>query len=179
MSIPNGIVSLQVIGLRPAEVLAPPDRLFLQSPERYEFIDITDLSKRYVIDLTTNLYKSVGGTGGGTPATITGSFSVGGTLRIVFAAGWSSSGQQWLRNGAPIAGATGLTYVVVTADAGTSIDCQLIGPVYRIPGGSVAGGVGTLAYDGGAAGSTYPGDIVSGGTAIVIYSLPAISGGTA
>lgn len=63
-AIPNGVIALQAVGLRPAEISAPPDRLYLQSPERYEFVDITDLSKRYVISLQTGLYIPFSGSGG-------------------------------------------------------------------------------------------------------------------
>lgn len=178
MSIPNGIVALQVIGLRPGEISAPPDHLFMQSPERYEFVDITDLTKRYVISLATGQYVPFGG--GGVPVTVGGTFAVGGTLTATFSPGWSATGLQWLRNGSPIAGATASSYGLVTADAGTSVDCLLTGPIYRASGGPVSGvGGAPLIYDGGDAFSTYPGDAVSGGLATVTYTLPAISGGTA
>jgi hypothetical protein len=177
MSIPNGIVALQVIGLRPAEISAAPDHLFLQSPERYEFVDITDLTKRYVISLATGQYVPFGG--GGVPITVGGTFAVGGTLTATFSPGWSATGLQWLRNGSPIAGATAASYGLTTADAGTSIDCVLNGPIYRATGGPVAGGTGVVIYDGGDSTSTYPGDAVSGGLATVTYTLPPISGGTA
>lgn len=178
MSIPNGIVALQVIGLRPAEVLATPDHLYLQSPERYEFVDISDLTKRYVISLATGKYVPFGG--GGVPITVAGTFAVGGTLTATFTPGWSGTSLQWLRNGTPISGATSSNYTLASADAGTSVDVLLGGPMYRATGGPVSGvGGGPLIYDGGTATSTYLGDAVSGGVATVTYSLPPISGGTA
>lgn len=177
MTISNGIVALEVIGLRPAEVLATPDHLYLQNPERYEFVDITDLTKRYVISLTTGKYVPFGS--GGIPITVGGTFAVGGTLTAAFNPGWSGTGLQWLRNGSPISGATSASYHLVTADGGTSVDCVLTGPIYRATGGPISGGTGSLIYDGGIASSTYPGDAVSGGIATVTYSLPPISGGTA
>lgn len=175
--IPNGIVALQLIGLRPAEITATPDHLFLQSPERYEFVDITDLTKRYVISLATGQYVPAGG--GGIPVTVGGTFAVGGTLTATLGPGWNGTSFQWLRNGSPISGATSATYGLVTADGGTSVDCLLLGPFYRASGGPVSGGGGSLIYDGGTASSTYPGDAVSGDVATVIYTLPPISGGTA
>lgn len=34
--------------------------------------------------------------------------------------------RQWLRNGTPIAGATGTTYTIATADIGATIQCQVV-----------------------------------------------------
>ncbi|MDP5226713.1 MULTISPECIES: peptidoglycan DD-metalloendopeptidase family protein [Arthrobacter] len=63
-----------------------------------------------------------------TPA-ISGGLDVGARLTATVGA-WAPAPQlafQWLRNGAPIAGATGTAYVLTTADAGTSITFRVTG----------------------------------------------------
>lgn len=117
--------------------------------------------------------------GTATPLRISGDFSIGGVLSAVLAAGWAAAGYQWTRNGIPITGATAAAYLVTTADGGTSLNCIALGLSYVAIGGPVSGSGLPLAYDGGNASSTYPGDAISGGSAGSTYDLPPISGGTA
>ncbi len=62
--------------------------------------------------------------------TVSGTPKVGQTLTAT-AAAWSPSGAttsyQWLRDGQPIAGATGATYVLATDDAGRDVAVRVIG----------------------------------------------------
>ncbi|MBI2245841.1 MAG: hypothetical protein HYU55_18490 [Nocardioides sp.] len=79
---------------------------------------------------------SGGGGGGGTttpptnlsPPQLSGPPEVGFQLTC-FTGSWSGSPQaferNWLRDGAPIAGATGATYLLTAADAGTQISCRV------------------------------------------------------
>lgn len=67
------------------------------------------------------------------PPTITyASGAPAGTVGSIYARGngtWTPAGasftQQWLRNGANIAGATGTTYTTVAADGGTTLSCRI------------------------------------------------------
>ncbi|HEX3735058.1 MAG TPA: hypothetical protein VHU86_07860 [Solirubrobacterales bacterium] len=64
----------------------------------------------------------------GTP-TISGSLATGSTLTCA-AGSWTGSpsfAYQWLRNGAPIGGATATTYVLQVADSETAIQCEVTG----------------------------------------------------
>jgi hypothetical protein len=63
--ITEGFIAFQVVALRPDQIAAPPDHLYLQNPERYEFLDLTDLTKRYVIALSTGLYAPISASGPG------------------------------------------------------------------------------------------------------------------
>lgn len=71
------------------------------------------------VDASGNTF-AVGPTGEpigvGAPILITGVPAVGNTLAAAIAAGWQNAGGNWTRNGANIAGATALTYPVVSAD---------------------------------------------------------------
>jgi hypothetical protein len=117
--------------------------------------------------------------GGIAPVSVTGNFVVGGTLVAQLAAGWAATSFQWTRNGVPISGATGASYSVTSADAGTSINCIAIGLSYAAVGGPIDGAGAVLAYDGGTASSTYLGESLSGGSSNSTYTLPPIDGGTA
>lgn len=44
-----GVVALEVVGLQPGDFSLPPLPLYGQSPERFEFFDITDITQRYHI----------------------------------------------------------------------------------------------------------------------------------
>lgn len=62
---------------------------------------------------------------GTTPAVVSGTFAVGNTVEVAPGAGWEpapdSYTYQWYRNNTAIAGATNRTYLLATADAGTSV----------------------------------------------------------
>jgi len=77
----------------------------------------------------SSVSEPIGATAGGAliataPPTVTGTAIVGSTLTVAVGS-WSGPPTtyryQWLRNGAPIPGATGTTYRLTPADAGTSI----------------------------------------------------------
>jgi hypothetical protein len=57
---------------------------------------------------------------GGPRVSISGSNAVGSTLTATVAGG-TATGYQWKRNGANISGATASTYVIQSADAGTTL----------------------------------------------------------
>ena len=65
--------------------------------------------------------------------TVSGTPSVGQTLTCTTAG--SSPAFQWLRNGAPIGGATSQTYLLQAADKGAAVQCEA---TYSSGGGSVA-----------------------------------------
>lgn len=83
------------------------------------------------------------GSGGGAPVTISGTGGVGNLLTAVLATGWSVTGYQWMRNGAPISGATSSTYTQITADASTVLTLSVSGLIYTPSGIAVPGGGGS------------------------------------
>jgi len=100
ITVPAGVVAFQAIVLRPEELSAPPDHIYLQSPERYEFIDKTDITKRYVIALSTGLYAPIAGAGGAP-----------GVTRLVDASDYSSA--DLVNGNSAIKTAFGKTMLVV------------------------------------------------------------------
>jgi hypothetical protein len=84
--------------------------------------------------------------GGGTPVTVSGIGGVGNTLTAVLAIGWTATGFQWNRDGAPISGATGQAYTLVTADAGHLITLTVSGLVYT-PTGVTIPPISVLGWD--------------------------------
>jgi hypothetical protein len=76
------------------------------------------------------------------PVTLSGVTNTDGTVTITanLAPGWIASGFQWMRDGAPIAGATSSTYTTVNADVGTEINVDP-GVLTFIPTGISIGGV--------------------------------------
>ena len=83
------------------------------------------------------------GTVAGMP-TILGTPAVGGTLSVDLGT-WSPAGlatYQWLRDGAPIAGATGATYQPTAADAGRTIQVRVTeSPAWYAPATATSAGV--------------------------------------
>lgn len=49
-----GVVAFEVVGLYPEQFDQPPSTLHGQSPERFEFFDVTDITKRYLIGADGN-----------------------------------------------------------------------------------------------------------------------------
>lgn len=128
--ISTGIIDRRVIGMFPADLGLPPDPLFRQNPERWEFVDITAIEKRYVISLATGLFVSTGGGGGGGGAW----GGIGGTLsaqtdlntallaKLNNAIGWDPSVNTTpaLVSGTPLSGAYAGINAVVNTHAGTT-----------------------------------------------------------
>ena len=81
-----------------------------------------------------------------TPARVTGSGRVGSPLTAVEPTwslpGTASTGRQWLRDGAPIAGATGATYTVLASDVGKQLAVRFTGQLAgHSDGGSTSASV--------------------------------------
>lgn len=104
-------------------------------------------------------------------AVISGSFAVSATLTAVPSAGWDFTAGQWLRDGAAIAGATGLTYTQVTADIGHVISFTPTSPIFTAPGGTTSATV---------PGAPTIGAVTAGDTtAAIAFTAPASDGGSA
>lgn len=84
------------------------------------------------------------------PPTISGAAVAGSTLTATTGEWYPTPGSlayQWLRDGAPVAGATGTSYAVTAADAGTELSFQVTAqinsrytPVTSLPTATVPGG---------------------------------------
>ncbi|MBS1675991.1 MAG: hypothetical protein JST08_01270 [Actinobacteria bacterium] len=94
--------------------------------------------------------------GNGYSIQVTNTSLAAGTTLTCEAGSWTGANSfeyQWLRNGAPISGATGNTYATTVADEGTAVQCKVTGRPASGPGafvryttprqvGAIAGGAG-------------------------------------
>jgi hypothetical protein len=125
--------------------------------------------------------KYAPGTGGGGPSppsltsapVVTGTATIGSTLSTTNGV-WTNSPTgylyQWLRNGTAISGATGSTYLTVSADGGTSVGSQVT--ANNAGGSSTPANSNTLSIAAGCSGYAGPNDAVSG--AVAFFGLRAV-----
>lgn len=114
---------------------------------------------------------------GGVRAIITGAPAVGNTLTASLSGGATATSYQWTRNGANISGATSSTYVVTTADRGTSLGVTIVTSLsstamavpFTVPGAPTIGTASPLPT-GVSCTFTAPSD--NGGSAITGYQMP-------
>lgn len=125
----RGIVSLQVVGLTTAELALAPAVDYIHNPERFEFFDTTDNTKRYHINPSGQFQLTAS-----VPITIVGVPGSGNTLVATLAAGWTVSGWQWTRDGTPIVAATSVSYLLLQGDAGHVIGVLPSNLTYTPPG---------------------------------------------
>ena len=125
----RGIIALQVVGLTTAELAQPPAVDYIHNPERFEFVDTLDNTKRYFINPAGQFQLAAS-----VPITIVGIPSSGNTLVATLSPGWTVSGWQWTSDGVPIPGATSASYLVLQGDAGHALSVLPTGLTYTPPG---------------------------------------------
>jgi hypothetical protein len=121
---------LALAGLLSAPALAAP--AWTISSVHQSAFGATTLARQsgdnsYTITVTNSGDEAAGGSGAGAGQILT---CTGGP------AGGAVLSYQWLRNGAPVALATGRSYALTSADAGTAIQCEVM--AVNAEGGSVA-----------------------------------------